>query len=75
MIQMDLVLGRFGPDRPKIIIDTYGGWDIYGEDAFSGKDYSKVDQSAAYAALRVSKSLVKADLCKIVLIQVGPKVY
>lgn len=54
----------------KIIVDTYGGWGAHGGGAFSGKDPSKVDRSAAYAARWVAKSLVKAGLCKRVLIQV-----
>merc|ERR1712048_1476447 len=55
----------------KIIVDTYGGWGAHGGGAFSGKDYSKVDRSAAYAARWVAKSLVKAGLCKWCLIQVS----
>ncbi|OTF78420.1 hypothetical protein BLA29_013952, partial [Euroglyphus maynei] len=47
----------------KIIVDTYGGWGAHGGGAFSGKDPSKVDRSAAYAARWVAKSLVKAGLC------------
>lgn len=56
----------------KIIVDTYGGWGAHGGGAFSGKDYTKVDRSAAYAARWVAKSLVKAKLCRRVLVQVGP---
>uniref|UniRef100_A0A8C0FIC7 methionine adenosyltransferase n=1 Tax=Bubo bubo TaxID=30461 RepID=A0A8C0FIC7_BUBBB len=52
------------------IIGTYGGWGSHGGGAFSGKDPSKVDCSAAYAAQWITKSLVKADLCKRVLTQV-----
>ncbi|NXD91487.1 METK2 synthase, partial [Chaetorhynchus papuensis] len=55
----------------KIIVDTYGGWGAHGGGAFSGKDPSKVDRSAAYAAHWVAKSLVKAGLCKRVLIQIS----
>ena len=51
-------------------MDTYGGWGAHGGGAFSGKDFSKVDRSAAYAARWVAKSLVKAGLCKRVLVQV-----
>ena len=51
-------------------MDTYGGWGAHGGGAFSGKDYTKVDRSAAYAARWVAKSLVKAELCKRVLVQV-----
>lgn len=54
----------------KIIVDTYGGWGGHGGGAFSGKDYSKVDRSGAYAARWVAKSLVKAGLCRRVLVQV-----
>merc|ERR1712142_1326025 len=55
----------------KIIVDTYGGWGAHGGGAFSGKDYTKVDRSAAYAARWVAKSLVKAGLCKRCLVQVA----
>lgn len=51
-------------------MDTYGGWGGHGGGAFSGKDYSKVDRSGAYAARWVAKSLVKAGLCKRALVQV-----
>ena len=51
-------------------MDTYGGWGAHGGGAFSGKDFSKVDRSAAYAARWVAKSLVKAGLCRRVLVQV-----
>lgn len=52
-------------------MDTYGGWGAHGGGAFSGKDYTKVDRSAAYAARWVAKSLVKAKLCRRVLVQVS----
>lgn len=52
-------------------MDTYGGWGAHGGGAFSGKDYTKVDRSAAYAARWVAKSLVKAGLCRRVLVQVS----
>ncbi|XP_053196603.1 methionine adenosyltransferase II, alpha-like isoform X1 [Scomber japonicus] len=55
----------------KIIVDTYGGWGGHGGGAFSGKDYSKVDRSGAYAARWVAKSLVKAGLCKRALVQIS----
>jgi S-adenosylmethionine synthetase len=55
----------------KIIVDTYGGWGAHGGGAFSGKDSTKVDRSAAYAARWVAKSLVKAGLCKRVLVQLS----
>ena len=51
-------------------MDTYGGWGAHGGGAFSGKDFSKVDRSAAYAARWVAKTLVVAKLCRRVLIQV-----
>uniref|UniRef100_A0A8C8BKZ6 methionine adenosyltransferase n=1 Tax=Otus sunia TaxID=257818 RepID=A0A8C8BKZ6_9STRI len=53
------------------IIGTYGGWGSHGRGAFSGKDPSKVDCSAAYAAQWITKSLVKAGLCKRVLTQLS----
>lgn len=63
--------GDAGLTGRKIIVDTYGGWGAHGGGAFSGKDYTKVDRSAAYAARWVAKSLVKAELCRRVLVQVG----
>ncbi|XP_076155062.1 S-adenosylmethionine synthase-like [Alosa pseudoharengus] len=63
--------GDAGVTGRKIIVDTYGGWGAHGGGAFSGKDYTKVDRSAAYAARWVAKSLVKAQLCKRVLVQVA----
>lgn len=54
-------------------MDTYGGWGAHGGGAFSGKDYTKVDRSAAYAARWVAKSLIKAGLCRRVLVQVGAR--
>lgn len=65
--------GDAGVTGRKIIVDTYGGWGAHGGGAFSGKDYTKVDRSAAYAARWVAKSLVKAGLCRRVLVQVGPR--
>lgn len=55
----------------KIIVDTYGGWGGHGGGAFSGKDYSKVDRSGAYAARWVAKSLVKSGLCRRALVQIS----
>ena len=52
-------------------MDTYGGWGAHGGGAFSGKDWSKVDRSGAYAARWVAKSLVKAGLCHRCLVQVS----
>ncbi|XP_056290932.1 S-adenosylmethionine synthase [Pseudoliparis swirei] len=63
--------GDAGVTGRKIIVDTYGGWGAHGGGAFSGKDYSKVDRSAAYAARWVATSLVKAKLCRRVLVQVS----
>uniref|UniRef100_A0A8D3BFI9 S-adenosylmethionine synthase n=1 Tax=Scophthalmus maximus TaxID=52904 RepID=A0A8D3BFI9_SCOMX len=63
--------GDAGLTGRKIIVDTYGGWGAHGGGAFSGKDYTKVDRSAAYAARWVAKSLVKARLCRRVLVQVS----
>lgn len=63
--------GDAGLTGRKIIVDTYGGWGAHGGGAFSGKDFSKVDRSAAYAARWVAKSLVKAGLCRRVLLQVS----
>ncbi|CAL8303108.1 unnamed protein product [Lota lota] len=63
--------GDAGVTGRKIIVDTYGGWGAHGGGAFSGKDYTKVDRSAAYAARWVAKSLVKAKLCRRVLVQVA----
>lgn len=54
----------------KIIVDTYGGWGAHGGGAFSGKDYTKVDRSAAYAARWVAKSLVMQGICRRCLVQV-----
>lgn len=65
-----MLQGDAGLTGRKIIVDTYGGWGGHGGGAFSGKDYSKVDRSGAYAARWVAKSLVKANLCRRVLVQV-----
>uniref|UniRef100_A0A1B6H484 S-adenosylmethionine synthase n=1 Tax=Cuerna arida TaxID=1464854 RepID=A0A1B6H484_9HEMI len=63
--------GDAGLTGRKIIVDTYGGWGAHGGGAFSGKDFTKVDRSAAYAARWVAKSLVKAGYCKRCLVQVS----
>ena len=63
--------GDAGLTGRKIIVDTYGGWGAHGGGAFSGKDYTKVDRSAAYAARWVAKSLVKSGLCRRCLVQVS----
>jgi len=64
-------MGDAGLTGRKIIVDTYGGWGAHGGGAFSGKDYTKVDRSAAYAARWVAKSLVKAGICRRCLVQVS----
>ena len=63
--------GDSGLTGRKIIVDTYGGWGSHGGGAFSGKDPTKVDRSAAYAARWVAKNLVAAGLCKRCLIQLA----
>ncbi|MDA0874788.1 MAG: methionine adenosyltransferase [Bacteroidetes bacterium] len=63
--------GDTGLTGRKIIVDTYGGKGAHGGGAFSGKDPSKVDRSAAYAARHVAKNLVGADLADEVLVQVA----
>lgn len=64
-------IGDAGLTGRKIIVDTYGGWGAHGGGAFSGKDPTKVDRSAAYAARWVAKSLVKAHLCRRCLVQLS----
>jgi len=64
-------MGDSGLTGRKIIVDTYGGWGAHGGGAFSGKDFTKVDRSAAYAARWVAKSLVNAGLCRRCLVQVS----
>jgi len=63
--------GDSGLTGRKIIVDTYGGWGAHGGGAFSGKDPSKVDRSAAYAARHIAKNLVAAKLAKECLVQVS----
>jgi S-adenosylmethionine synthetase len=63
--------GDAGLTGRKIIVDTYGGWGAHGGGAFSGKDYSKVDRSAAYLARWIAKSLVNAKLCRRALVQLS----
>ena len=63
--------GDAGLTGRKIIVDTYGGWGAHGGGAFSGKDYSKVDRSAAYLARWVAKSLVHAKLARRCLVQLS----
>jgi S-adenosylmethionine synthetase len=63
--------GDAGTTGRKIIVDSYGGWGAHGGGAFSGKDPTKVDRSAAYAARWVAKSVVKAGLAHRCLFQVS----
>merc|ERR1712106_156973 len=63
--------GDAGLTGRKIIIDTYGGWGAHGGGAFSGKDPTKVDRSAAYYCRWIAKSLVAAGKCKRCLVQVS----
>jgi S-adenosylmethionine synthetase len=63
--------GDGGLTGRKIIIDTYGGWGAHGGGAFSGKDPTKVDRSAAYYCRWIAKSLVSAGLCERCLVQVS----
>merc|ERR1711907_216046 len=63
--------GDGGLTGRKIIIDTYGGWGAHGGGAFSGKDPTKVDRSAAYYCRWIAKSLVAAGLCHRCLVQLS----
>ncbi len=63
--------GDSGVTGRKIIVDTYGGWAPHGGGAFSGKDPSKVDRSATYAARHIAKNVVAAKLAKECLVQVA----
>ena len=63
--------GDSGLTGRKIIVDTYGGKGAHGGGAFSGKDPSKVDRSAAYATRHIAKNLVAAGVCDEVLVQVA----
>src|ERR1700739_4874296 len=63
--------GDTGLTGRKIIVDTYGGKGAHGGVAFSGKDPSKVDRSAAYATRHIAKNLVAAGVCDEVLVQVS----
>ncbi len=63
--------GDTGLTGRKIIVDTYGGKGAHGGGAFSGKDPSKVDRSAAYATRHIAKNVVAAGLCDEVLVQVA----
>ncbi len=63
--------GDAGLTGRKIIVDSYGGWGAHGGGAYSGKDSTKVDRSAAYAARWIAKSLVASALCKRCLVQLS----
>merc|ERR1712084_186147 len=63
--------GDAGLTGRKIIIDTYGGWGAHGGGAFSVKDPTKVDRSAAYICRQMAKSVVKSGLCKRALVQLS----
>jgi S-adenosylmethionine synthetase len=63
--------GDTGLTGRKIIVDTYGGWGAHGGGAFSGKDPSKVDRSAAYAARHIAKNVVAAGLADQCLVQLS----
>jgi len=63
--------GDSGVTGRKIIVDTYGGKGAHGGGAFSGKDPSKVDRSAAYAARHIAKNMVAAGICDEVLVQLA----
>ena len=63
--------GDTGLTGRKIIVDTYGGKGAHGGGAFSGKDPSKVDRSAAYATRHIAKNLVAAGVCTEILVQVS----
>ena len=63
--------GDTGLTGRKIIVDTYGGKGAHGGGAFSGKDPSKVDRSAAYATRHIAKNMVAAGLCNEILVQVS----
>ena len=63
--------GDAGLTGRKIIVDTYGGWAPHGGGAFSGKDATKVDRSAAYMARYIAKNFVAANVCDEILIQLS----
>lgn len=64
-------VGDTGLTGRKIIVDTYGGYAVHGGGAFSGKDYTKVDRSAAYYARYVCKNLVASGICSRCMIEVS----
>jgi S-adenosylmethionine synthetase len=63
--------GDSGLTGRKIVVDTYGGWAPHGGGAFSGKDPSKVDRSASYAARHIAKNIVASGLAKEALVQIA----
>ncbi|KIY73238.1 methionine adenosyltransferase [Cylindrobasidium torrendii FP15055 ss-10] len=63
--------GDAGLTGRKIIVDSYGGWGAHGGGAFSGKDWSKVDRSAAYTARWIAKSLVTSGFARRILVQLS----
>ncbi|KAK0474555.1 S-adenosylmethionine synthetase [Armillaria novae-zelandiae] len=63
--------GDAGLTGRKIIVDSYGGWGAHGGGAFSGKDFSKVDRSAAYTARWIANSLVAGGIARRVLVQLS----
>ena len=64
-------VGDTGLTGRKIVVDTYGGYSVHGGGAFSGKDYTKVDRSAAYYARYVCKNLVASEICSECMIEVS----
>lgn len=64
-------VGDTGLTGRKIVVDTYGGYSVHGGGAFSGKDYTKVDRSAAYYARYVCKNLVASGICSECMIEVS----
>ncbi len=71
---VSFVIGGPHGERPtgrKLIVDTYGGRGAHGGGAFSGKDSSKVDRSAAYAARHIAKNMVAAGIADQVLVQLS----
>ena len=64
-------VGDTGLTGRKIVVDTYGGYSVHGGGAFSGKDYTKVDRSAAYYARYVCKNLVASGICSRCMIEVS----
>lgn len=55
----------------KLVVDSYGGWGAHGGGAYSGKDWSKVDRTGAYAARWIARSLVDSGICKRALVQIS----